>query len=243
MSPDTRLRLLNLCSLGGFVALGSTLAGWLIAGLLPLPLGPSDSQPEVFDFYTSDSTRRMIGFVLATVGICFIFPLVGVISMHMMRMEGRLPLLSFLQLGAGSVTMFINLLPSMLFAVLCFRPETRSAETISLLNDVTWLIFFTPIMPFIFQNVAIGVAILSDRRETFPRWVGYVNLLVAFAFVPDVLAYFFLSGPFGWNGVFVFWLALTAYSVFLVVMGVVTRRANAELVEASTAQPPVPAAA
>jgi hypothetical protein len=59
--------------------------------------------------------------------------------------------------------------------------------------------------------------------------LGYLNLLVAFSFVPDVLAYFFKTGPFAWNGVFVFWLALTTYSVFLVAMAVACRRANATL--------------
>lgn len=78
-------------------------------------------------------------------------------------------------------------------------------------------------MPFIIQNLAIGTAVLTARAMTFPRWVAYLNLWVAFALVPDVLACFFLSGPFAWNGIFVFWLALGPASVFLVVMSVVAR--------------------
>lgn len=226
----TKLRVFNFCSWGGLAALLITLVGWLIAGLLPLPLGPSSSMNTVVEFYSTDSTRRMVGFVLATLGVCCAMPMVGVITIHMLRMERRLPLLALIQLGAGSVTILINLLGSMLFAVLTFRPQLRAPESIMLLNDLTWLIFFTPIMPFIIQNLAIGIAVLTDRRSAFPRWVGYVNLWVAFAFVPDILAYFFFSGPFGWNGIFVFWLALTAYAAFLVVMSVVTRRANAALV-------------
>lgn len=230
MNDDARLKVLNTCAWGGVAALGLTLVGWLIAGVLPLPLGPSDDVGDVVAFYSTDTNRKMAGFVLATLGVCLLMPLVGVISVHMLRMEGRIPLLAFIQLGAGSVTMLINLLPSMLFAVLTFRPEQRSPETILLLNDLTWLIFFTPIMPFIIQNVAIGVAVLLDGGRVFPRWVAFVNFWVAFAFVPDVLAYFFFSGPFAWNGIFVFWLALTAYGVFLVTMSVVSRRANASLV-------------
>jgi hypothetical protein len=170
-------------------------------------------------------------------------PLVGVITMHMLRMERRLPLLAFIQLGVGSLTILINLLGSILFAVTTFRPGTRLPESIMMLNDLTWLVFFTPIMPFIIQNVAIGVAVLTDRNETWPRWVGYLNLWVAFAFVPDILAYFFFSGPFAWNGVFVFWLALTAYGAFLVAMSVITRRTNRELVLGSTAAETAPASA
>ena len=79
-------------------------------------------------------------------------------------------------------------------------------------------------------------AVLTNPATTFPRWVGYLNLWVAFAFVPDILAYFFFSGPFAWNGIFVFWLALTAYVVFLVTMSVVTRRGNAALILGGAAE-------
>ncbi len=232
MSADDqiRLRIFNLCSWGGIAALLVTLTGWLIAGLLPLPLGPSNTLHQVVEFYSTDSTRRMIGFVMATLGVCFAMPMVGVITVHMLRMERRLPVLSLIQLGSGSVTILINLLASMLFAVLTFRPELRAPESIMMLNDLTWLIFFTPIMPFIIQNVAIGVCVLTDRSNWLPRWVGYLNLWVALAFVPDILAYFFFSGPFGWNGILVFWLALAAYSAFLVTMSIVTRKANRALI-------------
>ena len=80
--------------------------------------------------------------------------------------------------------------------------------------------FITPIAPFIIQNVAIGVAILNDKRQTLPRWVAFVNFWVAFSFLPDPLAFFFHSGPFAWRGIFIFWLALTTYAIFLIVMGV-----------------------
>ncbi|MDT5279715.1 MAG: hypothetical protein QOJ20_910, partial [Mycobacterium sp.] len=49
--------------------------------------------------------------------------------------------------------------------------------------------------------------------------------------------FFFHSGPFSWRGIFIFWLALTAYSVFLVVMGLVLRKAIRESAEESAADP------
>jgi hypothetical protein len=39
------------------------------------------------------------------------------------------------------------------------------------------------------------------------------------------MAFFFHSGPLSWQGILVFWLALTTYSVFLIGMGLVLRRA------------------
>ena len=93
------------------------------------------------------------------------------------------------------------------------------------LNDISWLLFLTPIGPFIIQNLVIATAILADRKGILPRWVGYLNFWVALSFVPDPLAFFFHSGPFAWRGIFIFWLAFVAYAVFLIVMGLVLRQA------------------
>jgi len=214
------------------------LIGWLIAGVLPIPLGPDSSVQEVVEFY--GQTRVLVGMTITSVGICLVFPLIAVIGVHMVRMEGRTPILTFLQLITGAATGVLLLLPMLVMAVIGFRPD-RNPELTVTLNDIAWLLFITPVAPFIIQNVAIGLAILNDKSQTLPRWVGYVNFWVAFSFIPDPLAFFFHSGPFGWRGIFIFWLALTTYSVFLVVMGVMLHRTVKE--SADLEVPPSPVAA
>lgn len=218
-------RVLSLCAWAGPATVVIALIGWLIAGVLPIPLGSDSSVQEVVDFYSQ--TRVLAGMSIASVGICLVFPLIAVIGVHMVRMEGRTPILTFLQLITGAATGMLLLLPMLLMAVIGFRPD-RNPELTVTLNDIAWLMFITPIAPFIIQNVAIGVAILNDKRRTLPRWVGYVNFWIAISFVPDPLAFFFHSGPFAWRGIFIFWLALTTYAVFLVVMGVMLRKAVLE---------------
>ncbi|WP_228032096.1 hypothetical protein [Mycolicibacterium sp. P9-22] len=200
-----------------------TLLGWLIAGILPIPLGSSSTTAEVVGFYAND-TRVLFGLVIAQLGICLVFPLIGLIGYYMLRIEGRHPILTFIQLVTGAATGILLFLPMLLMAVIAFRPD-RNPELTVTLNDLAWLVFITPIAPFIIQNIVIGTAILRDKRGILPRWLGYTNFWIAAMFLPDPLAYFFHSGPFSWRGVFVFWLALTAYSVFLIVMGVVLRSA------------------
>lgn len=215
-------RILALCCWAGPATVAISLVGWLVAGVLPFPLGSDSSVQEVVDFYSQ--TRVLAGMSIASVGICLVFPLIAVIGVHMVQMEGRTPILTFLQLVTGAATGVLLLLPMLLMAVIGFRPD-RNPELTVTLNDIAWLLFITPIAPFIIQNVAIGVAILNDRRRTLPRWVGYVNFWIAISFLPDPLAYFFHSGPFAWRGIFIFWLALTTYAVFLIVMGVMLRKA------------------
>ena len=219
-------RILTLCAWAGPATVVVALIGWLVAGVLPIPLGSESSVEEVVNFYSHD-TRVIAGLVISTLGVSLVFPLIAVIAVHMVRMEGRTPILTFLQLITGAATGVCLLLPLLLMTTIAFRPD-RSPELTMTLNDIAWLLFITPIAPFMIQNVAIGVAILNDKRQTLPRWVGYVNFWIAFSFIPDPLAFFFHSGPFAWRGIFIFWLALTTYSVFLVVMGLTLRKAIRE---------------
>ena len=222
-------RILTLCAWAGPATVVVALIGWLIAGVLPIPLGSESSVEQVVNFYSHD-TRVIAGLVISTLGVSLVFPLIAVIAVHMVRMEGRTPILTFLQLITGAATGVCLLLPLLLMTTIAFRPD-RSPELTVTLNDVAWLLFITPIVPFMIQNIAIGVAILNDKRQTLPRWVGYVNFWIAFSFIPDPLAFFFHSGPFAWRGIFIFWLALTTYSVFLVVMGLTLRKAIRESAE------------
>jgi len=222
------LRLLNICALGGPAAVVVTLIGWLIAGMLPLPEGPSLSTAEVVSFFTDESNRVMAGFVIASIGVVLAAPMFALISVHMLRVEGRIPVLAFTQLIVAAVTVIINMFPQMLFAIAAFRAD-RNADDIVLLNDIAWLLLFTGITPFIVQNVVVGLAVLRDTSGIFPRWLGFLNFWVAVSFLPDVLAFFFKTGPFAWNGILVFWLALTTYCIFLVAMSVVMIRANKTL--------------
>ena len=216
-------RIQLLCAWSGPAVVVVTLIGFLIAGVLPLPLGPDDTTEEVVNFY-SHHTPVAAGLVIATLGMCLVFPLIALIGVHMVRMEGRTPILTFLQLITGAATGVFLVMPMILMTIITFRPD-RSPELTVTLNDISWLLFLTPIGPFIIQNLVIATAILADRKGILPRWVGYVNLWVALSFVPDILAFFFHSGPFAWDGIFIFWLAFVAYAVFLIVMGLVLRQA------------------
>lgn len=198
--------------------------GWFLSGVLPLPLGAHNMPEEVVAFYRDHSMAVRAGLVIAGLGLGGIFPLVAVIAVQMMRMEGRYPILTFLQLVTGAATGVMLLIPMLLMTLAGFRPD-RTPELTVTLNDAAWLLFITPIMPFIIQNVAIGVAVLNDRNGIFPRWCGYLNLLVGFSFLPDVLPFFFFSGPFAWDGIFVFWLALSTYTIWAITMGILSRRA------------------
>src|SRR5690349_18712615 len=121
-------RLQLICAWCGPGTVVVTLIGWLIAGILPLPLGSSSTTEEVVSFYAND-TRVLFGLVVAQLGICLVFPLIGLIGYHMLRIEGRHPLLTFIQLVTGAATGILLFLPMLLMAVIAFRPDRNPELT------------------------------------------------------------------------------------------------------------------
>ncbi|MEU7814979.1 hypothetical protein [Pseudonocardia sp. NPDC049154] len=225
MGRFVRTRVQLLCAWSGFAMLAGTLAGFLVAGVLPLPPAAWWPADRVLAFYTDSPTTTRVGFVLASMSVGLLLPLVGLLSAHLVGIEGRVPVLAFLQLLGGAVTGVMLLVPLLMMAVCAFRVD-RDPALVLLLHDLAWLLLLPPVVPFMLQAVAVGVAVLGDRsaEPLMPRWVGYLNLWIAFLFLPGVLPFFFYSGPFAWQGVFVFWLALAAVGAWVVTMALSLRR-------------------
>lgn len=209
---------LIICGWCGPLAIILSLIGWVWAGMLPFPLGPGNTAEEVARFYAGGNHVTM-GIIISSVALGLVIPLVAAIAYVMWRFEKQ-PVLTLIQLVAGTVTCVCLLLPMLIMAIAGFRPD-RNPELMVLINDIAWLLFITPIAPFIIQNIVIGAATLSHPNSLFPRWLGFVNLFVGFSFSFDILAYVFKAGPLSWNGLLIFWLALTTYSIWLIAMGVV----------------------
>lgn len=79
----------------------------------------------------------------------------------------------------------------------------------------------------VLQSLAIGLCILGNEssEEVYPRWLGYASLWVAFLSMPGALIPFFKTGPFAWNGLFGFWLAVIAFFFWFSSMYVYTVKA------------------
>ncbi|GAB3070974.1 hypothetical protein [Nocardioides zeae] len=224
------LRILAICGWCGPATVAVAFAGWLVAGVLPFPLRASSTTAEVVRFYAG-GVHVPLGIALASVGVSLVIPLVAAMS-HLVRRVDDRPLLAQVQLVAGATTAALLVVPMLVMATAGFRPD-RPADLTVLLNDLAWLLFLTPVAPFVIQNLVLATAVLTHPSSVFPRWVGYLNLWVGFTFTFDVLAYAFHTGPFAWHGLLIFWLALTSYAVWLVVMGWHVRRAAVTLLHES----------
>jgi len=202
-----------------FVVLG--VAGFLIADFVP-PISPALSADEVAAIYAGDTLSMRLAVLLIMSGGGFIVPFVAVISMQLKRIEGELGTYTMAQLGVGSITALIFVFAGVFFTAAAFRPD-HDPELTRMLNDLGWMTLLMTFSPFIVQNLTIGFCILSDKHDDpiFPRWVGYFNLWAAVLFVPGGLLTFFKTGPFAWDGLFVWWIPFVVFFSWYVLMIIV----------------------
>lgn len=195
------------------------------AGFMP-PHAPSADAAEIAAIYRANSSMILIGMILIMIGGVLFVPFFAAIGWQMARIEGARPILATAQMMIGTITAALIILPVMLFAVAAFRPE-RSPELILLMNDLGWLILLWAFAPAFLQELAIGFCILSDQNPEplLPRWLGYFNIWIAILFLPGALIPLFKTGPFAWNGLLAFYVPITAFFVWVLLMAVLLARA------------------
>jgi hypothetical protein len=223
MSTRTQM----LCLWCGPAAIALFLVGfWLVAGLVPPP-SPDDSAREIQALYQGDTDMIRLGLLMSMFAGALTGPWVAAISTQLKRIEGQYSPLAYTQLGLGMLGVLLFIIPLFLMSAVAFRPE-RDPDLLLLLNDAAWLPFVGAFMPACIQSIAIALCIFKDKAErVLPRWLAYFNLWVAFLFVPGGLILFFKTGPFAWNGVFTFWLPLSIFSLWFIVMFVALRKSIA----------------
>lgn len=217
-------RLLGVWSAAAFFVLWAVGYG-AFAQWIP-PLSPSLTAVEVAQLFHDRSVPIRVGMVFMTLGAVFYLPWTVTLSSLVKDIEGKTFFWAATQLAAGIVSMLTFLLPGFVWATAAFRPE-RNPEITQTLSDLGWLLFITPIAPFMMQYIILGAAILSDKRSqpAFPRWAAYLQFWVSLSFIPAVIAFFAKSGPFAWNGLLVWWIPLTAFTGWFVLMIMLARRA------------------
>lgn len=222
-------RMQTLCAWSGLMFVALLFVGvWFVAWFIP-PLAPALDADALAAFYAASPTSIRIGLVIGMIASGFFIPWTAVLSVQMARMQGTSPVLPVIQAIGGGVVVWIVLLPVVFWLTASFRVE-RSPELVLLLNDLGWIALVATFPAPLMQLFAIGIATLSDRspQPVFPRWAGYFNLWMGTLFIPGALIVFFKSGPFAWSGLIGFWVPLSAFALWFVVMTPVLLKAIRE---------------
>jgi hypothetical protein len=210
-------------------------------GFFP-PMSPEMTADQVAAFYRENQT--MIRFSMIVFNLCSVMlvPFFMVIVTQLKRLATPTQVLAYGYLAAAVNGATLFALADIFWLVGAFRPE-RDPAIIQLLNDLAWIVFTAPVGMIVVMNLCVALAIFLDAhpRPIFPRWVAYLNIVVAAAMLPSAAAAVVTTGPLAWNGAISFWLRLGAFTLYVAVMFVVLRTAvNRQAREiATTASEPV----
>ncbi|MEH3141295.1 MAG: hypothetical protein PGN37_14185 [Mycobacterium kyogaense] len=216
---DLRARIQIGAAWCGVAFIVAFFAGWgLIAGFIPAP-SPVKPQAEVVAYFTDNQYRIITGCIVTMGGIMFLAPFTSVVAAQMRRIEGPSRVLANTQVFSGAVTAAVATVSCLIFLVAAYRPD-RNPDVTEMLSDFGFTTFIGPFAPAFAQCVVLALAIFSDRRPqpVYPRWVGYANAWSAVLFLPGPVLFYFLSGPFAWNGVAAFWIPANAFGAWFLIM-------------------------
>ncbi|MCW2749427.1 MAG: hypothetical protein JWR83_537 [Aeromicrobium sp.] len=191
----------------------------LIAGFLPAP-NESWSANQIANWFQQDDTRIRVGLVgyIAIAPFYLVWSIV--ISRVIQRIEGPDGLLGTMEFVGGIATSAVTAGSGVFWLVAAFRAGERSPQDVQMLNDIGWFIFDMTFMATFLQMCAVGAAIILDRRQRpfMPPWLAWASFLCAATFLPLVVLPFVQTGPFAWQGMFNYFIALGAFFIWLYVL-------------------------
>lgn len=190
----------------------------VLAGFIP-PSDPSLSADRIVELYSSNTAGIKLGMVIAMLGSALLVPYGVAISGQLKRIDGAKALADTQMVSCALLSLeFIT--PIAVWMAAAYRFEDRAADITRAMHDLGWILFMTVIWSLWVQVIAIGAAILIDKKPKpiFPRWLGFLNIWLAFLILPAGTVLFFKGGPFAWNGIIGFYLPLVSFSVWFVCM-------------------------
>jgi hypothetical protein len=207
---------------------GYALSLALLIGIVPPPPAKWTAE-RVAEFYQQHTGRILLGAVMTSFTSAFMIPISVVAALQSARQEPGRPAWSILMFAGGTFTSIFLVLPPVFFGVAAFRPD-RPIEITATLHDVALLSLFTTVQFYIFFGVSIAVACLRRHDvldSPFPRLFGYFTIWCTLMFEVGGVAFLFKSGPFSWNGLFIFWIPFFFFFIWLTALCVLLLKALA----------------
>ncbi|WNC74175.1 hypothetical protein RGQ13_09335 [Thalassotalea psychrophila] len=213
---------LKLCAWAGPIFCLLMVVGYLLTSSVSLaPINPLASAETVAQLYQENSMSIRAGLIIMVFGAAFYAPFAAVTTVLMSRMGNKNPVLiiTFAFVAAAlTVGLYVILVP---FGAASYRVD-GPAEITRAFHDYTFLFLLWPgtLMPVMYM--ALGLAVLGDSREIkiFPRWFAFYSFWSALLALTGCFIVFFKSGPFALNGLFAFWVNLSVFFAWFVMVSV-----------------------
>ncbi|RLP53347.1 MAG: hypothetical protein D6160_16230 [Ketobacter sp.] len=193
-------------------------AFFMFPGFNP-PLSPTMTPEEVAAFFKSNVASIRGVAIFCNIICATLVPFFAIIVVQMLRVINSSPIFAYSYLISAAVGLTAFILADYCWAMAVFRPD-RDPQLISLLNDMAWFFFITPVGLLVVQNLCLALSIYLDANPTpvFPRWVAHFNVITALLMVPGAFAVVSKVGPFAWDGSLSFTLRLVTFAIYVAVM-------------------------
>ncbi|MFI1927928.1 MULTISPECIES: hypothetical protein [unclassified Streptomyces] len=215
MKNDLYIRLERWSAWCGVVLLVGFIAAFT-AGHLITPMSPTESPDDIVTFLSDHRTGILTCVVIMVLTVPFEYPYVVVTSLQMRRVEGGWGLLSMIQLTTGVVAPIGFFFPLAILAAAAYRPEVHSADVLTAMSDTFWLMLVGNACIFVLQVWSIGYMSFIDRRDrpVFPRWYGWLSIVLGVLLIPGAFVFLNQSGPLAWNGLLANMIPTATYFVW-----------------------------
>ena len=214
-------------------------AWWGLLDMMPPP--PATWTPnEVAAFYVEHGFKIKLGALIASWTSAFMVPFSVVVAVQMARLEKGTPVWSILQFAGGILMSIFLVLPPIFWGIAAYSPE-RAPEVTALMHEIAMLTLVTTDQFYIFQMVAMAYVSLTqtaDAHSPFPRWIGFFTIWSALIFEVGAIAFIPKTGPFSWNGLFVFWFPLVIFGAWVTTISVSMLQALKRQQAVSTSRAP-----
>ena len=203
MNPKTRLAYQLISAWCGPAFLLTFIVFWVVVGHnLPNP-SPDLSAADLATRYVNNLASIRTGFIVSLITVVLYMPWTALLSAQMARIEGNYPVMSFLQLLGGGLTVMVVSFSAMFWVAAAFRPE-RDPVLTQLLTDLGWLCIDLQYACTTLQMIAAALIGFADKSKVplFPRWVCWLTVWCGLSFLPASLTGVLKTGPFAWDGIF-----------------------------------------
>ena len=186
------------------------------------PRSPGSSSSEIVDFMQSHNLLIACAVLTLSFGLA---PLSNAVYLIQIKRMSVSPVFRY-SVMVGSMT---GAIVGMLFPMFCFGLGAfRSGydpSILALLYDFGYLAYIGSLGCFCVMWMAFGLAIILDRNDVLPKWLGYYTV---WQYVTELMAapvWISTSGPFAWNGLMTFWFAMVLYVSWQIIVYVCIFRA------------------
>lgn len=196
---------LKLCAWCGVFFTVLLLGGYLTFGFLP-PLDPLMSAEQVSRYYQDNIMSIRLGLFTLCSALAFYVPFYAGVTHQMIKMKNPSLIMVMVFVIIAAALLALVVVALVIWAAASYRPE--NPEATMMFNDIGFMFFLWPATIAPIANMALGLAILNDHRNSkiFPRWFAFYNFWSALLALTGILIVFFKTGPFAINGLFGFWV-------------------------------------